>query len=190
MMRNLGGAVGIAVCSVILNDRTNLQPPRRERCAYAVGRLVTSVVPSTRMPVHGRMSGPGRHHHPRPRCGSRLGRHVARRLRPNDRSVLRITEIREMTAQGVSISVLKLEGNIHGQWVKELRRVWRASRRSATGTPLRVVLADIGFVDATGKVLLSEMHRDVASDPLTVAIRDDIVAAAARPTRLDRRSRI
>jgi hypothetical protein len=108
--------------------------------------------------------------------------------------VLRITEIREMTAQGVSISVLKLEGNIHGQWVKELRRVWRASRRSATGTPLRVVLADIGFVDATGKVLLSEMHPDgidiVASDPLTVAIRDDIVAAAARPTRLDRRSRI
>ena len=98
-----------------------------------------------------------------------------------------------MTAQGVSISVLKLEGNIQGQWVKELRRVWRASRRTAAGTPLRVVLADIGFVDATGKVLLSEMHRDgvdlVASDTLTAAIRDDIVAAAARPTRSQRRSR-
>jgi hypothetical protein len=122
-----------------------------------------------------------------------LRRHAARRLQPNDESVLRITEIREMTAQGVSISVLKLEGNIQGQWVKELRRVWRASRRTAAGTPLRVVLADIGFVGATGKVLLSGMHRDgvdlVASDTLTAAIRDDIVAAAARPTRSQRRSR-
>ena len=108
--------------------------------------------------------------------------------------MLRITEIREVTTQGDTIAVLKLEGSIQGQWVKELRRAWRASRSTAAGMPLRVVLADIGFVDATGKVLLSEMHRDgvdiVASDPLTVAIRDDIVAAAARPTRLDRRSRI
>jgi len=98
-----------------------------------------------------------------------------------------------MTAQGDTISVLKLEGSIQGQWVKELRRVWRASRRTATGMPLRVVLADIGFVDATGKVLLSEMHRDgvdiVASDTLTAAIRDEIVAAAARPPRSHRRGR-
>lgn len=107
--------------------------------------------------------------------------------------MLRITEIREMTAQGGTISVLKLEGTLQGQWVKELRRVWRASRRSAMGTPLRVVLADIGFVDATGKVLLSEMHRDgvdiVASDTLTAAIRDEIVAAAARKTGSPRRVR-
>ena len=107
--------------------------------------------------------------------------------------MLRITENREMTPQGGTISVLKLEGNIQGQWVKELRRVWRARRRTAAGTPLRVVLADIGFVDATGKVLLSEMHRDgvdiVASDTLTAAIRDEIVAAAAPRTGSPRRVR-
>jgi hypothetical protein len=122
-----------------------------------------------------------------------LRRHAARQLRSSDQTVLRITEIREMTAQGGTISVLKLEGTLQGQWVKELRRVWRASRRSAMGTPLRVVLADIGFVDATGKVLLSEMHRDgvdiVASDTLTAAIRDEIVAAAARKTGSPRRVR-
>jgi hypothetical protein len=113
-------------------------------------------------------------------------------LQPSDLTVLRITEIREMTEQGGIISVLKLEGNIQGQWVKELRRVWRASRRTATATPLCVVLADIGFVDAAGKVLLSEMHRDgvdiVPSDTLTAAIRDDIYAAG-RLTRSHRRSR-
>jgi hypothetical protein len=133
-----------------------------------------------------------RRHHPRFRCASRLRRHAARRLQPSDPTVLRITEIREMTEQGGIISVLKLEGNIQGQWVKELRRVWRASRRIATVTPLRVVLADIGFVDAAGKVLLSEMHRDgvdiVPSDTLTAAIRDDIYAAG-RLTRSHRRSR-
>jgi hypothetical protein len=111
----------------------------------------------------------------------------------DDQTVLRITESEEMTAQGGTISVLKLEGTIQGQWVKELRRAWRASRRSAAGTPLRVVLADIGFVDASGKVLLSEMHRDgvdiVASDTLTGAIRDEIVAAAARRTGSPGRSR-
>ena len=123
---------------------------------------------------------------------SRSSRHAARRLRTVERAVLRITEIQEMTAQGGTMSVLKLEGSIQGQWVKELRRVWRAHRGTATGT-LRVVLADIGFVDATGKLLLSEMHRDgvdiVASDALTAAIRDEIVAAAARPTGSHRRSR-
>jgi len=77
--------------------------------------------------------------------------------------VLRITEIREMTEEGGAISVLKLEGNLQSQWVKELRQVWRASRRTAAATPLRVVLTDIGFVDAAGKVLLSEMHRDERS---------------------------
>jgi hypothetical protein len=55
-----------------------------------------------------------------------LRRHAARRLQPSDSTVLRITEIREMTEQEGVISVLKLDGNIQGQWVKELRQVWRA----------------------------------------------------------------
>jgi len=101
--------------------------------------------------------------------------------------MLRITEIRETTQEGDTVQVLKLEGDIQGQWVKELRRAWRKCRAAATGAPLRVLLADVGFVDAAGKVLLTEMHRDgvdiVACDSLTAAIRDEIVAADVRRPR-------
>ena len=97
---------------------------------------------------------------------------------------MRITEIREITPQGDDVWVLKLEGNIQGQWVKELWRAWRSCRRAAAGATVRLVLADIHFVDAAGKVLLTEMHRDgveiVASDSLTAAIRDEIVTAGAK----------
>lgn len=93
--------------------------------------------------------------------------------------MLRITESREITPQGDDVWVLKLEGNIQGQWVKELWRAWRKSRRAAAGALVRLVLADIRFVDAAGKVLLTEMHRDgvdiVASDSLTAVMRDEII---------------
>ena len=103
------------------------------------------------------------------------------------RTVLRITETRETTPQGDTALVLRLEGNIQGQWVKELWRAWRGCRRTAAGAPIRVVLADIRFVDAAGKVLLAELHRDgtdiVATDSLTAAIRDEIVAADVKRRR-------
>ena len=143
------------------------------------------------MPVHRWINARDRRHH-RVFAARPMRRHAARRLQPSDSTVLRITEIRELTEEGGAISVLKLKGNIQGQWVKELRRIWRTSRRTAAATPLRVVLADNCFVDAAGKVLLSEMHRDgvdiVASDTLTAAIRDDI-NAAGRLARSHRRSR-
>jgi hypothetical protein len=102
-----------------------------------------------------------------------------------ERAVLRITETQEATAQGKTVWVLKLEGDVQGQWIKELRRVWR--RCGSTGVGVRVLLADVRFVDAAGKVLLTEMHRDgvdiVASDALTAAIRDEIAAADAQRRR-------
>jgi hypothetical protein len=58
--------------------------------------------------------------------------------------VLRITEIREMTEQGGTISVLKLEGNIQGQWVKELRRVAASS--------VKLVIADQQVFDHPSRV--------------------------------------
>jgi ABC-type transporter Mla MlaB component len=93
--------------------------------------------------------------------------------------MLRITDIRETMPDGGTLWTLKLEGNIQGQWVTELRRAWRAVRLAAGGASIRVVLADVQSVDTDGKVLLTEMHRDgveiLATDSLTAAVRDEIV---------------
>jgi hypothetical protein len=98
--------------------------------------------------------------------------------------MLRITEILETRPEGGAAWALKLEGYVQGEWVKELRRAWRGVRVANAGAPIRVVLADIDFVDESGKALLTEMHREgvdiIATDPLTAAIRDEIVAAADR----------
>ena len=80
---------------------------------------------------------------------------------------------------GGVVWTLKLEGNIQGEWVNELRRAWRAVRLAAAGASIRLVLADVQLVDTAGKVLLTEMHRDgvgiLATDSLTGAIRDEVV---------------
>jgi len=98
--------------------------------------------------------------------------------------MLGLTEIPKTRAEGGAAWALKLEGYVQGEWVTELRRAWRGVRLANAGGPIRVVLADIGFVDPGGKALLTEMHREgvdiTATDPLTAAIRDEIVAAADR----------
>jgi ABC-type transporter Mla MlaB component len=93
--------------------------------------------------------------------------------------MLRITDIRETLSDGGTVWTLKLEGTIQGDWVKELRRAWRAVRLAASGASIRVVLGSVERVDAAGMALLREMHRDgvgiVASDPFTAAIRAEVV---------------
>ena len=37
---------------------------------------------------------------------------------------------------------------------------WRAVRLAAAGASIRLVLADVQLVDAAGKILLTEMHRE------------------------------
>ena len=75
--------------------------------------------------------------------------------------------------------VLKVEGNLQGEWVGELRRAWWSTRDVAPDAPIRVELADVPFVDAAGKALLTEMHRQrvqiTAHGSLARAIRDEIV---------------
>jgi hypothetical protein len=96
--------------------------------------------------------------------------------------MLRITDVRETMPDGGAVWTLKLEGNIQGEWVKELGRAWRAVRLAAAGASIRVVLADVRFVDTAGKTLLTEMYCDgvdiLATDSLTAAIRDEIVDGA------------
>ncbi len=97
--------------------------------------------------------------------------------------MLRITDTVHMSADGRPVRTLRLEGALTGDWVRELRRVWRHTRTVGGDTSMRVELADVSFVDAAGKVLLSEMYRDgfdiVANGCMTSAIRDDIVAGCA-----------
>ena len=81
--------------------------------------------------------------------------------------------------------VLKLEGRLQGEWIRELRRSWRRVRDAAAAAPIRVELADVQFVDTAGKVLLAEMHREgveiIARGCLATAIRDEIVSGAGSP---------
>jgi len=81
--------------------------------------------------------------------------------------------------------VLKLEGRLQGEWVGEVRRSWRHVRDAAPSAPIRVELADVQFVDVTGKVLLAEMHRVgveiTARGCLATAIRDEIVTGSSTP---------
>src|SRR5262245_28335921 len=103
--------------------------------------------------------------------------------------MLRMTNLRETMPDGGVVWTLKLEGDIQGEWVNELRRAWRAVRLAAAGASIRLVLADVQLVDAAGKVLLREMYRDgvgiLPTDPSTTAIRDEIVdGAPASPPRI------
>src|SRR5215472_7944105 len=99
--------------------------------------------------------------------------------------MLRITDVRETMPDGAAVWTLKLEGDIQGSWVNELRRAWRAVRMAASGASIRLVLADVGIVDTAGKALLREMHGDgvniFATCSSAAAIRDEIVDGSASP---------
>ena len=92
--------------------------------------------------------------------------------------MLRITDVRETMPDGGALWTLRVEGDIKGEWVEQLRRAWGAVRLAAAGSSIRLVLADVQSIDTTGKALLAEMHRDgvgiFATDSLTAVIRDEV----------------
>jgi len=83
-----------------------------------------------------------------------LPREIVRRT-----ASLRITTTYQLAAETGAAYILELNGELQGDSVEELRRVWRPLRDAVAGVPIRVVLADVEFVDAAGKALLAEMHR-------------------------------
>ena len=108
--------------------------------------------------------------------------------------MLRITTTRRGTGEKESGWVLKLEGNIQGEWVKELRREWRRLKEASDGAPISLVLADVLFVDSAGKVLLAEMHRDgvdlLVCNGLAAMLRDEIIRPASlEPSKARRKPR-
>jgi ABC-type transporter Mla MlaB component len=92
----------------------------------------------------------------------RHGDHVVADL-PRDvvqrTALLRITTTYQLAAETGAAYILELKGRLQGDSVEELHRAWRPLRDAVAGVPIRVVLADVEFVDAAGKALLAEMHR-------------------------------
>ena len=67
-------------------------------------------------------------------------------------SMLRISRL---NAPEVDQVALRLEGEVQGQWVAELRRVCEDALAAATRVVLDVT--DVRFIDASGVVLLREL---------------------------------
>jgi hypothetical protein len=86
---------------------------------------------------------------------------------------------------GAAVWTIKLEGNIQGDWVNELRRAWRAVRLAANGASIRLVLVDVQLIDTAGKVLLAEMDRDGVAILPTAAATGYQVVQLRRAVALD-----
>jgi outer membrane protein len=89
-------------------------------------------------------------------------------------SMLRIT-----TEQKRGKLVLSVEGRLAGQWVAALEQCWRELRASSPAGKFSINLCGVSFIDAAGKVLLKEIHRQgghlLAEGCLNQAIVKDIV---------------
>lgn len=55
--------------------------------------------------------------------------------------------------------MLKVEGQLSGEGVRELDACWRLAADSWTGHPVSVDLCDVWLVDGEGQEQLARMHR-------------------------------
>src|SRR5713226_2240884 len=90
-------------------------------------------------------------------------------------SMLRIT-----TEKKRGKTFLSVEGRLAGPWVAALEQCWRDLHAASPQEKFHVNLCGVSFIDAGGKVLLKEIHRQggrlVAEGCLNQAIVDEIVA--------------
>ena len=79
---------------------------------------------------------------------------------------------------------LTVEGKLAGPWVEALEQSWRDLLGTSSGEALRVNLCGVSFIDAAGKALLTEIHRQggklVAEGCLNQAIVREIAAEGNR----------
>src|SRR5712664_3960432 len=91
-------------------------------------------------------------------------------------SMLRVT-----TEKRRGKTVLSVEGRLAGPWVGALEQCWRELTGSRQ-EKLHIDLCGVSFIDAAGKVLLKEIHRQggrlVAEGCLNQAVVREIVADA------------
>lgn len=79
-------------------------------------------------------------------------------------------------------AIFELEGKLAGPWVQELEGCWR--RAAIANQPLTIVLKAVTFIDAAGRELLAEMHRQgaelVGEGCMTKAIVEEIIQGGGR----------
>src|SRR3981189_1602734 len=75
---------------------------------------------------------------------------------------------------------LSVEGRLAGPWVAALEQCWRELHAASPHEKFHVNLCGVSFIDAGGRVLLMEMHRQggqlIAEGCLNQAIVQEIVA--------------
>src|ERR1700694_998215 len=54
---------------------------------------------------------------------------------------------------------LTVEGKLAGPWVSALEQSWKDLRNSSSGESLSINLCGVSFIDAAGKALLAEIHK-------------------------------
>ena len=74
---------------------------------------------------------------------------------------------------------IALEGRLVGAWVEQLQACWLRERATREPGAIWIDLADVAFIDADGKRLLSLFHehgaRLTAKNPLARATLEEIV---------------
>src|SRR6202521_3412825 len=77
---------------------------------------------------------------------------------------------------------LSVEGRLAGPWVAALEQCWRELHAASPREKLHLNLCGVSFIDAAGKVLLKEIHRQggqlIAEGCLNQAIVQEIVSDA------------
>jgi ABC-type transporter Mla MlaB component len=88
--------------------------------------------------------------------------------------MLRIT-----TREDKETMIFRLEGELSGNWVTEMKSCWHSAMTLETPQYIRVDLTEVTFIDAAGKDLLALMYRHgakfVAVDVLTKGVIEEIV---------------
>src|SRR2546429_9397227 len=76
---------------------------------------------------------------------------------------------------------LSVEGRLAGPWVAALEQCWRELHAASPREKFHLNLCGVSFIDAAGKVLLKEIHRQggqlIAEGCLNQAIVNEIVAS-------------
>ncbi|HXN25090.1 MAG TPA: TolC family protein [Candidatus Dormibacteraeota bacterium] len=90
----------------------------------------------------------------------------------------------KITSQRIGNDVtLELEGKLAGAWVAELRRFWRELKAGRGTEGVEVRVCAVTFIDAAGKLLLSEMYLEgvelVAAGCMNQAIVAEIIEACS-----------
>src|SRR5260370_3979962 len=115
---------------------------------------------------------------------------ITRHLQVTSRteSMLRIT-----TEKKRGKIFLSVEGKLSGPWVAALEQCWRELHAASPREKFHVNLCGVSFIDAAGKVLLKEIHRQggqlIAEGCLNQAIVHEIVASEKKGANVSAKER-